>query len=75
MAPFSPRSGARKVGETIGVLGLLALAIPAALQALREFSGAPISPDLEIKLTAFLVAFGGVVLRAGQHWWVYRRRR
>lgn len=75
MPPYSPRSGARKVGETIGVLGVLALAIPAALQALREFAGAPISPDLEIKLTALLMGLAGVVLRAGQHWWVYRRRR
>lgn len=75
MPPFSPRSGKQKVIETGAILSVFALAIPAGLQALREFAGAPISPDLEIKFTACLMATVGILLKGVQHWWVYKRRR
>jgi hypothetical protein len=74
MPPYSPRSGTQKVVETGAILTIFALAIPAGLQALRDFAGAPISPDLEVKVTACLMAKAGVLLEAAQHWWVYKRR-
>jgi len=75
MPPYSPRSGTQKFLQTGTILGLFALAIPAGLQALRDFASAPVSPDLEIKLTAFLMAAVGTGLKSWQHkrtygtWW------